>query len=266
MHALLDLDILCYEMGSAKDDEGHPLAWPLVVSRVDSRIEQILDSVEAETWQGYITGSGNFRDGIATILPYKGNRNRGDRPFWYSDVQRYLLVTRRAELVVGCEADDRVSIAQSECGDSSIICSRDKDLLMVPGWHYVWNFENSKDTEYVDVAKLVFPHLKKKDRYPFYVEELDGLRLFYSQLLCGDSADNILGLYGVGPKSAAVKRVLEAEDELSMFKEVKEQYELRFGSYWSMFMCENGRLLWMKRNDNDDWYERQKKLLNDCIS
>ena len=45
-----------------------------------------------------------------------------------------------------------------------------------------------------------------------------------------------------------------------MFQEVKVQYELRFGSYWDMFMCENGRLLWLLRHEDDDWYRRQKEL------
>lgn len=257
MHALIDLDILCYEMGSAKDEDGHPLAWPLVQSRIDSRLNQILDAVEAESWQGYLTGTENFREYVATIVPYKGQRKRSERPFWYSQIYNYLVLDRRAYVVSGMEADDRVSIDHSE---ATIICSRDKDLLMVPGWHFCWNFENSKDTEYLDIAKVVFPHLKKKERFPFYVDEIDGLRLFYGQLLTGDSADNIPGLYNVGPKSAAVKRVTEYETELEMFREVQKQYELRFGSYWDMFMCENGRLLWMKRSHDDDWYQRQKEL------
>ena len=40
MHALIDLDILCYEMGAAKDEDGEPLDWTLVQHRVDSRIDQ----------------------------------------------------------------------------------------------------------------------------------------------------------------------------------------------------------------------------------
>ena len=48
MYALLDLDILCYEMGSAKQEDGEaPLQWPLVESRVDARINQILEATEA---------------------------------------------------------------------------------------------------------------------------------------------------------------------------------------------------------------------------
>jgi len=243
MHALVDLDILCYEMGSARDpDTKAPLKWPLVRARVEERIENILNAVEASSWQGYLTGEGNFRDALGTILPYKGTRDRSERPFWYSGVYHYLRDNRGAIVVHGMEADDAISIEHTLDGDSTIICTRDKDLRMVPGWHYTW------------------PSFNQEEREPFYIGEIDGLRNFYSQLLTGDRSDNILGLYNVGPKSACVQRVQEFETELDMFREVKEQYRLRFGSYWDMFMCENGRLLWLKRTEDDDWYHRQKEL------
>lgn len=248
MRALIDLDVLCYEIGNLKDDEGHPFPWPVVRKILDDRIELILEVTEAESWQGYLTGSGNFREEIATIIPYKGNRDRGARPFWFAAIYNYLRDVRGAHVVFGMEADDQLAIDHSNSGGNTIVCSRDKDLKQVPGWHYTW------------------PSWKQEERFPFYVNEVDGLRSYYTQLIVGDTADNILGLYNVGPKSAVVKRIQEHSDELSMFREVKREYELRFGSYWDMFMCENGRLLWLKRHSNDDWYQRQKELLNDCRS
>ena len=75
-----------------------------------------------------------------------------------------------------------------------------------------------------------------------------------------DYSDNIPGLYNVGSKAACVQRIKTYCTELQMFKEVQLQYELRFGSYWDMFLCENGKLLWMLRSKDDDWYARQKDL------
>ena len=243
MHALIDLDIVCYSIGSARDDTGLPIPWPLVQARVDTHIDLILEATEADTWQGYLTGSGNFRDEIATIKPYKGHRDRSDRPFWYPGIYNYLRDQRRAIVVHGMEADDQLSIEHSNSDFDTIICSCDKDLLQVPGWHYTW-----------------LDHGSQEEPRPFFLEEIDGLRNFYRQLLTGDRVDNILGLFGVGNKAACVKRLDQYTTELEMFREVKEQYELRFGTYWDMFMCENGRLLWMKRTHDDDWWNRQKRL------
>lgn len=243
MRALIDADIFPYEIGCAtQEDKKTPLEWPLVQWRVDQRIDQILETTGAESWQGYLTGKGNFRDEVGTILPYKGTRDRTERPYWYSGIYNYLRDDRGCHIIDGMEADDALAIEHSDSGGATIICSRDKDLRMVPGWHYTW------------------PSWRQEEREPYYISELDGLRFFYTQLLTGDRADNIPGLYGVGSKSAMVLRVQKAETELEMFKEVKEQYELRFGSYWDMFMCENGRLLWLLRHEDDDWFHRQKEL------
>lgn len=239
MHALLDSDILLYEMGSAVDDEGNPLKWPLVRSRVDRRIDQILDAVQAETWQGYVTGKRNFREDISTIQNYKGSRKRHERPFWYQAIYDYLVLDRSVTIVDGYEADDQIAMDHAE---GTIICSRDKDLLQVPGWHYVW------------------PSWKQEERTPFYVSEVNGLQFFYSQMLTGDPTDNILGLYGVGPKAACVQRIKAYNEELEMFNEVREQYELRFGEYWWMFMEETGHLLWLKRSPEDNWKHRMEDL------
>lgn len=231
-------------MGSAKDpDTGHPLSWPLVRARLDDRITQILDTVEASSWQGYLTGKENFRETVAVIQPYKGHRNRGERPFWYYAIYSYLRDSRNAVVVDGMEADDAISINACTDMGGSVICSRDKDLRMVPGYHYQW------------------PSWKQEEQEPFWVGPISGLQFFYTQLLTGDSADNIPGLYNVGPKSASVKRLSEYASELEMFKEVQHQYELRFGSFWEMFMWENGTLLWMLRSNNtDEWHYRQKNL------
>lgn len=244
MHALIDADILCYEFGSAIDDEGYPLKWPLVKKRVEDRIWQVLEQTEAETWQGYLTGKGNFRDELATITTYKGTRDRESRPFHWGSVYWYLARTRDCEIIHGMEADDAVSIAQYANDGSTIICSRDKDLLMVPGWHYTW------------------PAGRQEEREPFFVTEIDGLRNFYKQLLTGDRSDNILGLHGVGPKARSVGRLQELSTEEELFASVAEEYRMRFGNYWAMFMVENGRLLWMKRTPDDDWKDRFDELQN----
>lgn len=238
MHALIDGDIFLYEFGSAKQENGTPLQWPFVVNRLESRISRILEAVGAETYQIYLTGKGNFRIDVATILPYKGHRPK-DKPYWHKKLTEYLLNHRDAIMVEGMEADDAVSIAQWKdfwaCGEGTVICSRDKDLHMVPGYHYTW------------------PAGKQKEQPLWWQDELDGLRCFYKQLLTGDSTDNILGLYGVGKSSSHVHRIDKCTTELDMYVTVEEQYEKRFGIYGSNFLYENAALLWMLRENVEDW-------------
>lgn len=197
----------------------------------------------------FLTGSSNFRVDLASILPYKGGRP-AEKPHHYQRVRDYLINFYKAEVIEGYEADDALSIAQmktfsekhvaeedmlvgtgaviTKC--STIICSLDKDLMMVPGWHYNWG----------------------KDEKTF-VSELDGFRAFFSQCLTGDkSVDNIPGLFGVGKKSASVKYVNECDSELAMYTRVVKEYEDRFGSYWQQFLEENAALLWMLRSEPDD--------------
>jgi hypothetical protein len=156
------------------------------------------------------------------------------------------------------EADDAVGIAQYQnrfvvgghlgksLGVDTVICSRDKDLHMIPGWHYTW------------------PAGKQKEQPLWWQNETNALRCFYKQLLTGDPVDNIPGLYGVGKSSRLCSTVDECDIELEMFQVVAEAYRLRFGSYWDQFMGENGCLLWIKRGDEDgggnEWAKRFYKL------
>lgn len=239
MHALIDADIWTYSFGSSTDDEGNPLQWPFVASRLNAQIEAVKKAVGATSSTFFLTGTGNFRVDVATIRPYKGQRP-SEKPFHYQRVRDYLEKFWKAEMITDMEADDAMSIAQMEdwyhlYGSkdneeqlkphlNTIICSVDKDLMMVPGWHYNW----IKDEK-------------------VFVDELTGLRSFYKQCLTGDTCDNIPGLHGVGPKSAAVKFIDSCDTELDMYTRVQKEYEQRFGSFWEMFLLENAALLWMVR-------------------
>ena len=113
----------------------------------------------------------------------------------------------------------------------TIICHIDKDIDICPGWHYNW----LRDEKY-------------------FITPIEGLRNFYKQCLTGDkSVDNILGLFGVGKKSALLKKLDEIDDELSMYKHVRECYQDRFGTYADKFLLENGQLLWMQTYRDEMW-------------
>lgn len=200
----------------------------------------------------FLTGPGNFRDRIATIKEYKGNRDRDNRPYWYKEIREYAIKTWGAELVQGMEADDKVAMLQYQAKPrDTIICTIDKDLKMVPGHHY--NYKH-KVGEWVSVE--------------------DGYRHFCKQLLTGDNSDNIPGLYKVGDKGAdtLLKNVSSRGD---MFQIVKDQYKLNVEKYpdhhnglsWQDSLLENGRLLWMLRHEDDLWYPPHKsRSLSEYLS
>jgi 5'-3' exonuclease len=103
-------------------------------------IKRILEETKAESYKIFITANdkSNFRYKIATIQSYKGNR-KAPKPFYYDKIRSYLTSSWGAIEVRGQEADDQLGIENtllSSQGIHSIICSIDKDLLMIPGTHY----------------------------------------------------------------------------------------------------------------------------------
>src|SRR5579863_6681341 len=131
----------------------------------------------------FITGKTNFREQIATIQPYKGNRDKLHKPVHYGALRDYLLGAG-AVLVEGMEADDEVSIrAWAALGKAKrracIVASIDKDLDQIPGKHY-----NPQKDEFYEVGRL------------------DADQWFYRQCLTGDSVDNVAGCWRVGPAAA----------------------------------------------------------------
>jgi hypothetical protein len=130
----------------------------------------------------YLTGKGNFREELATIAKYKGNRDKMEKPVHYQAVRDYLVDHWGAYVVDGIEADDEVSILAWDSyrsGGDHVLCTIDKDLDQVPGWHY-------------DYKKKVF----------YETDPLDGELFFYAQILAGDSTDNIKGCYRIGIEKA----------------------------------------------------------------
>lgn len=251
MRGLLDSDILPYEFGAAKDEAGDELPLNLTIARMYERIEKIQDRSGVHSLEFYLTGEGNFRKDIATIKPYKGHRPE-EKSRWWAALRHELITNCNAIVVEGMEADDAVSIEQYKdfykskstamadgpCIEEyleTVILSRDKDLSMVPGWHYGW------EAGYC------------KEKPLWYQNETDGLRCFYKQCLTGDSTDNILGLFGVGGKSTLVSALDSIVDERSMYEHVLSKYQDRFGSYAEAFLLENGRLLWMLQYEGQLW-------------
>lgn len=212
MISLIDGDILVYSCGFASDAEAkkaeiehEPLEFCL--QGVKANIEQILEVTEADDYKVFLTGEGNFR---LDIQPdYKANRDEKHKPYWYKEIKDYLINMHGAEVVDGMEADDALGIMQCTSEEWTCICSKDKDLDGVPGFHYNWSPKNI-------------------DKGVYWVDEVDANRFFYTQCLTGDSVDNIPGLKKSIGKVATKKKkqvLQELESELGMYHWVRECYE-----------------------------------------
>lgn len=197
----------------------------MVKARVDESLSEMLliRLPELEDLEGFLSGEGNFRKAIAVTAPYKGNRS-GAKPEHYDFIRDYLKSGWCFTESVNEEADDCIAKMATSLGDEAIIVSIDKDFDQVPGWHYN-------------------PVKKRK----YYVTPSEGIRNFYKQILTGDRADNVIGLYRVGEKAAS--KLLEGcSTEQEMFLKCLDAYDDNVER-----VIENGKLLWLRRFDNEVW-------------
>lgn len=239
----------------------------VALNSIDKAIFFARKKLGASEVRCYLTdeNKSNFRFAFATLLPYKATRTAA-KPVFYNECRQHLIDRWDAEVVVGEEADDAVAQAQwpyysalmsgnCETGDITCIAHIDKDINMVPGWH--WS-------------------LNKNELY--WVSELDGLRWFYTQLITGDKAvDNIPGLKHITDKSALAKfktPLLEMTTEKEMYDHVYNLYELHKPEVLNRLdedgdvevydypgthfvLNEIGNLLWMRRVKGE-WWEAPK--------
>jgi hypothetical protein len=221
MLALIDADIVCYRIGFASED----VSDRICVARCAEFMEELVIKPWVGDYQGYLTGSDNYRKEIAVTAPYKGNRTQA-RPKHYDLIREYLEKAWGCEVIQGQEADDAIGIRAYEFEDPEdyVIMSIDKDLNMIRGWHY--NF--IKDEKYL-------------------VNDDEAIKHFYTQILTGDRVDNIVGLKGVGPKKA--EKILEdCTTEQEMYDAVLKAYDND-----EKRVLENGQLLWIRRKENQIW-------------
>ena len=222
MKVLIDGDILTYR--AAFSCEGQPLED--AQDKIDELVEEILEAVAfsctSESCEMFITGKGNFRYDVQPT--YKQNRSGKPKPEHLPGLRDYLVSAYSAKVSSGQEADDDIATRATELGPDAVIASVDKDFLQVPCHHY---------------------NMNKKTLVK--VDEFEGLRFFYTQIIMGDSADNVFGIKGVGPVKAG-KMLADATTE-------RELYDVCVAAYCGDVgkVTENGRLLWLLREEGQVW-------------
>lgn len=145
---------------------------------LEDYVASIIEAVEVPEAYVYVKGKDNFRYQIDP--EYKANRRKSMDPEVLDRVEQLYAYAKSIYINSdGAEADDYVSVHAYDLmaqGKEFVIAHIDKDLNMIPGWHY--NFQ-------------------KKEFY--FVAPEESFTFMMRQLMMGDmSADNIPGLKGIG--------------------------------------------------------------------
>lgn len=225
--------------------ERHPEPVEYALSNVKNIIDSIRSELNCDSYFVYLSGPTNFRDGLATIRPYKGNRDKSHKPVHGPAIRDY--VCRRHPHVVsdGDEADDVIGYTHYarwlKDSDSSVIATQDKDLNMIPGWHY--NFA-TRTKEYISPEAADYN--------------------FYHQLLTGDPTDNIPGVPRCG-KVKASKLLDGVVGKVNMYEVCRKAYAKAYED-GDAALLENARLLWIRRKEKEIWQPPSMLSLDELLT
>jgi hypothetical protein len=262
LQPLVDGDVIRYELGfaaeagwRAMEKEGTP-PWEYVQELLHLRLEQLKRDLhtDKEPILYYTTGP-TFRFAIAKKKPYKGTR-KANKPWHYDNLTVYMNLLGAKE-VTGIEADDQLAIDHLASNGTTVLCSRDKDLRQVPGWFYSW--ELGRQPSFGPDLITQEGWIKLSDKHDKI--RGTGLAFFYSQVLTGDTVDNIPGLPNTGPVAAF--QLLQGRTPAEQLEVVQRAYKARYGmgqwagnsqpiSLWEQELTEQGRLCWLTRRLNED--------------
>ena len=190
MYAIIDADSIAFAIAStmARQEREDPsyindaddFRWSLSVF-----ISQIMEAAQADDYELHLTGDSSFRKIVAPW--YKANRKGMAKPENLYAIKQLMVDEWDAFYAPeGFEADDSVAQEVFRCialDEDYVICSIDKDMDTLPGWHYRWPTHNKAEKLY-------------------FVTDYQASYNYWTQVLVGDSADGIKGIPWVGPKTA----------------------------------------------------------------
>lgn len=160
----------------------------------------------------YLTSPTLFRDEISDS--YKASREGLKRPTHLKACKDWLKEVYGAVEVEQYEADDLIAMEWYRKDDAEcVIVSLDKDLMQLAGRHY--DFVKDMETS---------------------VSGSKARRNFWTQVLIGDPVDDIIGLKGVGPKTAE----LLTQDLYAVDANDREYYDMVLMQYMEISEKEKG--------------------------
>lgn len=179
---LLDADILLFQSSVVVEKEAQwdNDVWTLMSDPRDAIVvlEDTIATFEEDTGIASddmvfaLSDSKNFRYDVSDC--YKSNRKGKRKPLCYGSVKEHLISKYTTISYPNIEGDDVLGLLQN---DTTAIWSGDKDLMQIPGTHWV-------DDDWEEVTQ----------------EQAD--RFFLYQVLVGDVSDGYKGCPGIGHVTA----------------------------------------------------------------
>lgn len=198
-----DADFIPFYVCHSKDKD-HEKSLEECIIDCDTLINNINKEIGCEAFVGFLTKGKCFRYDI--YPDYKGNRKYLTLPKYLNDVKDHMTKKYNFGYHQNYEADDLVySYKLQNPTDEVVIVSPDKDILYLEGTHY-----NPRLNKFVTTSK------EEAEIY------------FWKSMIVGDSADNIKGIKGIGPKGA--ESIIKSQKLFSNLRStVLEEYCKVFG-------------------------------------
>jgi DNA polymerase-1 len=186
---------------------------------------------------------------VATVKPYQGQRG-GRKPKNWEVLREYMETYEgdrfKTKNWMTREADDGmayVAHAAAGAGTLAVICTKDKDMQMLPGRHVIWDSKQLVEVPF-GTFELIGPDGKTY-----------GHKWFWLQMLMGDGADFIPGLPKYVTSSGkeaqcgeatAAKLLKGCTSNAEAFAVVSGLYAGYYTDDWSDRFVEQACLLWLR--------------------
>lgn len=213
MKVLIDADSLVYSVpyGCETPEEAKE-KFDSVIKFIVNQIKESYDVEEVIMYHG--TNGVNFRKEISD--EYKAQRKNNKHDFYY-DVSNYVSFVYDAKKADGEEIDDIVARDWKTFTDNGIdacIVSIDKDYKQLPEC-LIYNYGKDKATG--DPKGFM------------YITKDDAEVNFWTQMIVGDSADNVNYIKGKGEKYC--EKIFEGRTErFSLFRSVYTEFIKEYGT------------------------------------
>ena len=228
---------------------------------INQKVDKIVDAAKCDDFVLCIEGEGNFRkDFKSRFVDYKGQRTA--KPLLFEECRDFFIKKYKSRVVLseGRETDDTVNILAWESYQKAVdVKNRDAcDVVLA----FV-------DKDIAANSRGLLLNYNKLEDGIFWNDSFTQAYNFATQLLIGDSADNIPGIEklskitkerfkikveGVGPATA--KKILaDCKSEVELASRVYECYSAMYGEEegWDERLDENGFFLYLLRHEKDEW-------------